>query len=73
MMILAYRVDDPEDRTCESEVICVDCYDDGLGDDWYEGLRLTPITDPREIPEGSSGLAWECASPFCETQIKVNG
>lgn len=61
MMILAYRVDDPEDRTCESEVICVDCYDDGLGDDWYEGLRLTPIPIHAKSRKGRQG--WRGSAP----------
>lgn len=66
VMTLAYRVDG---EGLKPEYICVDCYEDGLVDDWYEGMQLTQITDPNELPEGPSGLGRECDSPFCEERL----
>lgn len=71
MTIFAYRVDDPADRSYGPEYICVACYEEGIGDDWYEGLRLAPITDPRDLPTGPPKLGRECDSPFCEERLPM--
>ena len=68
-IIMAYRVDHPEDDRWEPEYICVRCYEDGSGGDWYEDFEITAITDPAEMPDGPSGLGRECDSPFCEDRL----
>lgn len=71
-MTIGYRVDDPDDPTYEPEYLCVDCGQEALdGDEYYEGMRLTQITNPDEVPAGPSGLGYACDSPSCDERLPV--
>lgn len=63
--ILAYEMD----LDFETQYLCRDCGAEAQrGWDYFEGVVLIPITDPAKLPEGPSGLGYECDGPFCGKQ-----
>jgi hypothetical protein len=69
---IAYRVVDPFGDV-ETVYLCVDCGQTAANEEWWEGLTVSPVTDPNELPEGPPRLAPACGSPWCNARIEAAG